>query len=92
MRFRGNGILRGFGGLRRNVGFPGGRLRVSAFRPRRRTREAGRLLLIALLCIILFPLVLPLLKLAIVLLFAFGTVAALFLLLALIRFLWLWWR
>ena len=71
---------------------PPARLRVSAFRPRGRHRGIGRLLLITFFCVILLPLALPLIKLAIVLLFAIGTLAAFLLLLAMIRFLWLWWR
>ena len=71
---------------------PAARVRVSSFRPRRRRRGFGRLLLIAFFCVILLPLLLPLIKLVVVLLFALGTFAAFLLLLAMIRFLWLWWR
>jgi len=71
---------------------PAVRLRVSSFRPRRRRRGIGRLLLIAFFCVIFLPFLLPLIKLAVVLLFALGTLAAFLLLLAMIRFLWLWWR
>ncbi|HEY8528379.1 MAG TPA: hypothetical protein VIL22_01705 [Paenibacillaceae bacterium] len=94
MRFRPIGAFWRYGLRRwhgRNAFFPEERLRVASFRPRR-SREAGRLLLIVLFCVILLPLLLPLIKLAVVLLFAIGTLAAFLLLLAMIRFLWLWWR
>jgi len=78
---------------RRRGGFrPAARLSVPSFRPRRRRHGFGRLLPIAFFCVIFLPLLLPLIKLAIVLMFALGTLAALLLLLLMIRFLWLWWR